>query len=227
MIAEFGLIIGAMRCGTTGLFHTLAQHPEVCPSSVREPTFFTDPSQFIKRIEHYEKFFKWNPGQHKIAVEKSTHNTKYPRLSGAPSRMRQVCRRFSFIYMVRDPIEMIESARLHMLARQPEKFDGCTKDIVRTAMFGTPSAVLIVSLDEFQTHHATIVQRVCQHLGISQLDLDPVSPVNTSDKNKKTVGEDRRYILSELERGQMRDRLTPDMQLFRRLTEFDVRVWGF
>ena len=29
MIDNFVLIIGAMRCGTTSLFHYLAQHPEV------------------------------------------------------------------------------------------------------------------------------------------------------------------------------------------------------
>jgi len=40
------LIVGAPKCGTTSLYHYLAQHPEVYMSSVKEPRFIT--SQFLK-----------------------------------------------------------------------------------------------------------------------------------------------------------------------------------
>ncbi len=237
MIQNFGLIIGAMRCGTTAMFYTLGQHPQVCLSSVREPTFFTNPTEFRNGMEYYERLYDWDPEQHRIAVDKSTHNTKYPRLSGAASRMRLVDRHFKFVYMVRNPIEMIESARLHNLARLPEKFAGSKEDIVRTAMYGTqieqyldhfdPSTVLVVSLSEFRAEHARAVRRVCQHFGIREIDLDPVRPVNTSKKNRETIGSDRRHILSQREREEVWDLLAPDMRRFRRLTGFDIRVWGF
>ena len=42
MIANFALIIGAMRCGTTSLFSYLSQHPEVAPSTPKEPDFFAN-----------------------------------------------------------------------------------------------------------------------------------------------------------------------------------------
>ena len=46
MIKTFGLIIGAMKCGTTSLFHYLAEHPQVSPSSDKEPFFFCDDRRF-------------------------------------------------------------------------------------------------------------------------------------------------------------------------------------
>lgn len=39
-IDNFGLIIGTMKGGTTSLFNYLAQHPQVCPCSNKEPDFF-------------------------------------------------------------------------------------------------------------------------------------------------------------------------------------------
>ena len=37
---RFGLIIGAMKCGTTTLFNHLACHPQLAASRVKEPSFF-------------------------------------------------------------------------------------------------------------------------------------------------------------------------------------------
>ena len=34
------LIIGAMKSGTTSLFATLAQHPQIAPAHPKEPGFF-------------------------------------------------------------------------------------------------------------------------------------------------------------------------------------------
>ena len=34
------LILGAARCGTTSLHYYLAEHPDVCMSSIKEPNFF-------------------------------------------------------------------------------------------------------------------------------------------------------------------------------------------
>ena len=34
---HFAFIIGAMKSGTTSLFEILSQHPQVCPSKIKEP----------------------------------------------------------------------------------------------------------------------------------------------------------------------------------------------
>ena len=39
MLPNF-LILGAARCGTTSLHYYLAEHPDVCMSSIKEPNFF-------------------------------------------------------------------------------------------------------------------------------------------------------------------------------------------
>ncbi|MDQ1697372.1 MAG: hypothetical protein QOJ03_2725, partial [Frankiaceae bacterium] len=39
MLPNF-LILGAARCGTTSLHYYLAEHPDVCMSTIKEPNFF-------------------------------------------------------------------------------------------------------------------------------------------------------------------------------------------
>lgn len=39
MLPNF-LVIGAARCGTTSLHYYLAEHPEICMSSIKEPNYF-------------------------------------------------------------------------------------------------------------------------------------------------------------------------------------------
>jgi hypothetical protein len=41
MITAFALIIGSMKSGTTSLFRYLAEHPELSPSTPKEPNFFS------------------------------------------------------------------------------------------------------------------------------------------------------------------------------------------
>ena len=36
------LVIGAMKCGTTQLYHLLRQHPDVFMSDLKEPNMFAD-----------------------------------------------------------------------------------------------------------------------------------------------------------------------------------------
>ena len=39
MLPNF-LVLGAARCGTTSLHYYLAEHPDVCMSSIKEPNYF-------------------------------------------------------------------------------------------------------------------------------------------------------------------------------------------
>ncbi len=113
---NFALIIGAMKSGTTTLFHYLAQHPEVVHTIPKEPNFFASDTNFSKGMEWYRKLWDFDPTIHKIALEASTHYTKMPEFPNAAQRIASVGANFKFIYILRDPIARIESQYTHGLA---------------------------------------------------------------------------------------------------------------
>lgn len=106
---NFALIIGAMKSGTTSLFDYLSQHPEICSCRQKEPNFFASDSNWSKGLDWYQKLWKWNPSLHQIALEGSTFYTRQPNLPNAAERISQIEAKFKFIYILRNPVERIES----------------------------------------------------------------------------------------------------------------------
>ena len=116
-ISNFALIIGAMKAGTTSLFNYLAEHPEIAASKIKEPNFFTDAEKWSRGLSWYESLWNWKPEIHRVAMEASTAYTKLPSFSNAAQRIAHMSTnghpRFKFIYIMRDPIERIESHHAH------------------------------------------------------------------------------------------------------------------
>lgn len=177
--ARFGLIIGAMKCGTTSLFNYLAAHPEVAPSRTKEPNYFSSDDFRPNDPQSYFSLWDWEPGVHKVAIEASVNYTKIPTSPNCADRIVQ----FSdldmrFIYCMRNPIDRIESHVYHGL------YAGWTKpieagisdhalNVSRYAMqldayaerFGR-DRILLVVLEEFQKAPAEGLRRVCEFLEI-------------------------------------------------------------
>ncbi len=74
---RFGLIIGAMKSGTTSLFELLAQHPQISASAEKEPSFFNRDSD-DDEWRRYTDLWRWDPSRHLIALEASTSYSKSP-----------------------------------------------------------------------------------------------------------------------------------------------------
>lgn len=110
---NFVLIIGSMKCGTTSLFDYLSQHPQICHCSIKEPNFFASDENWQKGFDWYQNLWEWNPKQHTIALEASTHYTKIPKFPNAAERIAQTPANFKFIYMMRNPLDRIESHYNH------------------------------------------------------------------------------------------------------------------
>jgi hypothetical protein len=106
---NFALIVGAAKSGTTSLFYYLAEHPEISSCSTKEPHFFTDDEKLSKGWEWYRKLWQWDPETHKIAMEASTGYTKIPHSPNAAERIAKMPASFRFIYLMRNPLERIES----------------------------------------------------------------------------------------------------------------------
>lgn len=111
-------IIGAMKSGTSTLCHLLSQHPNICFSSIKEPTFFTEKADWKDHIEEYHAFFS-PTSQTKILGEGSTSYTKE-----SPAETKRIAEaiyqynpEMKLIYLMRHPIERIISHWVHEYER--------------------------------------------------------------------------------------------------------------
>lgn len=104
-------IIGASKCGTTALSEYLRQHPNVCFARTKEPHFFSDdrPVQKVDAtLEQYwrRNFSYYDPGKHLAIGEGSgtyyTSEVAIPKILDLNPAAR-------FIYMVRNPVDMVHS----------------------------------------------------------------------------------------------------------------------
>jgi hypothetical protein len=103
------VIAGVGKAGTTSLFWYLSQHPDVCPSSVKEPRYFRLPDGDDARlppIEGYEQLFA-HCGSQRYVMEASPQYFKGgPRTIGL---IREVLARPRIILMFRDPVDRMWS----------------------------------------------------------------------------------------------------------------------
>jgi hypothetical protein len=114
VIDRFALIIGAMKSGTSSLFWYLSEHPEIAPCSDKEPHFFRDRNG-SGGLRNYEALWDWHPERHRWALEASTSYAKRPARPDVAERLAKLDRTFKFVYVMRDPVDRIESHRAHNL----------------------------------------------------------------------------------------------------------------
>ncbi len=191
MIKTYALIIGAMKCGTTSLFHYLAEHPQVSPSRNKEPFFFCDDQRFQKGLQWYHDLWEWQP-EHRVALEASTGYTMYPRYLDVVKRIAQMeGADFRFIYIMRNPVDRIQSQIQHELADGVLKEPTVTEEQIAfsqyamqldafSAAFGRDSLHLLL-LEDLKREPVAELQRLCQFLGIDDhYQFQTVSEVRNS-----------------------------------------------
>lgn len=103
------LLIGAMKCGTTSLYHYLRDHPQIFMPAIKAPEFFAEEGNWGRGIAWYRRQFE-GAGDDVVAIgEASNVYTKFPRYRGVPARIAQHIPRARLVYVVRDPIDRIRS----------------------------------------------------------------------------------------------------------------------
>ncbi len=190
-IKNFALIIGAMKCGTTSLYYYLAQHPEISMCRKKEIGFFWDSRFFSKGLDYYQNQFTWNPNLHKIALDVDANYTSYGcgttyyKLNAAESIVKvkkDTNVNFKFIYIIRNPVDRIQSHYNHSLAYLRE--DVCKPDfevtkcsymiaLSRYAMqldeyykrFDTDN-ILLLNFDDFKAEPLNVLKKICYFLEI-------------------------------------------------------------
>ena len=202
-INNYALIIGAMKCGTTSLFDYLSQHPEIAPCSQKEPHFFSKSANYGLGYNYYQSLWNWHPQQHKIALEatpgytKVTHKDEANAAENIALMQSKQQVNFKFIYIMRHPLERIESHYIHeslkserqnkkSISRIEQKIIDTSKYALQISEFYQrfpSSSILLLNFDELKSDPETLLRKVCLFLEIdSEFKFERTKAVHNSKK---------------------------------------------
>lgn len=131
-LPEF-LVCGAMKAGSTSLFHYLNQHPQISMYKKKEVHFFDDDNNFKKGLDWYKKHFN-DKKENTICGEVTPG---YMLLEKVPQRIKEFLPNIKLVFVVRNPIERAWSHYQHMVRRgleDKEFLDALILEEERTAI---------------------------------------------------------------------------------------------
>lgn len=99
------IIPGMGKSGTSSLHEYLDKHPDIFMCPTKEPHFFANDEHYRRGLAWYAKLFAAGKG-HQIRGESSTTYSLFPH---APERIRESLSGVMFIFLLRNPIDRIES----------------------------------------------------------------------------------------------------------------------
>jgi Sulfotransferase domain len=182
------LLVGAMKAGTTSLFHYLGAHPQVATPRYKAPEFFVEEGNWHRGIEWYRKQFP-PVGADILAIgEASNVYTKFPRYRGVPERIAETIPDVRLVYVIRDPIARMRSHYQTKVAEGSEKrpfsraalADPIYLDYSRYALqieqflrCFPRDQILVITSEELRADRATTMRRVYGFVGV---DPDFTSP---------------------------------------------------
>ncbi|HZW10461.1 MAG TPA: sulfotransferase domain-containing protein [Phycisphaerales bacterium] len=229
------LIIGAMKAGTTTLFHDLMLNPRVFFPLDKEPEFLCrDEVLSEDGRRRYAKLFA-RARADQLCAEASTAYAKRPVYEGVPARaLRALGGELKVLYIVRDPVKRMASQHRHevgvgRLETRPDvnaavREIGRYLDYSRYAMqlepwleaFG-PERVRVIVFERYVGARARTIAAVSEFLGVAPAveGLDEGRVYNRGDERRALRGPWRwlvkgsayRRLLRPLLSGETRRRL--------------------
>jgi hypothetical protein len=115
------LVIGAMKAGTSSLYHYLRVHPGVYMPAAKELSFFARDPKGGRSLDWYRRQFAGAAPWQRAIGEASTMYSRYPLVRGVPERVSAQIPHAKLIYIVRDPIERIRSHYEHRVSVGTER----------------------------------------------------------------------------------------------------------
>lgn len=182
------LVIGAMKSGTTSLFHYLQAHPQVSMSPLKEVDFFIEEGNWSRGLDWYRRQFDDDPKAVAIG-EASTSYTKYPEYEGVPERIEACLPEVRLIYVVRDPIERIRSHYQHRVLAGSERepledavvrdpsYLNCSRYALQLERYlerFRREQILVITSEELRASRAATVARVYDFIGAEAAFLPDV-----------------------------------------------------
>ncbi len=188
------IVIGAQKCGTSGLHYYLSLHPEISVSRPKELNFFIAERNWAKGLDWYRRHF--DP-RATVRSEASPNYTAYPQHLGVPERMHSVVPDARLLYMVRDPIDRIAAHWVHNYAKRREKGDLRTTllhpntsylarshyhaQLQRFLRLYPLQRVMVVEQEELRSHRLETLRRIFEFVGV---DPDFIHPGFASQRHR-------------------------------------------
>jgi len=112
------LIVGGFaKCGTTSLFGYLSQHPEICPSAIKETDFFVPTAEVLGEPRHAFPPLRFEGGWnsyatyfHHRARPVWLEASNYARFAASADNLYRSCPDAKLVFLVRHPLERTLSA---------------------------------------------------------------------------------------------------------------------
>ena len=176
------IIMGAMKAGTTTLYHYLSDHPEIGMSEEKETDFFIEEKNYRRGLDWYLNQFK--PG-FSCYGEASPNYAKARDFRGVPERIIHAIPHCKFIYLVRDPIERFISHYNHAyltggnvpdpdkLYRQHEWFHMIDSSLYHRQLteylkYTSLDSILVVEFEGFVRSPKSSLKEITDFLGVSE-----------------------------------------------------------
>lgn len=177
------LLIGAAKAATTSFASLLEQHPDAAISRPKEPHFFSYDHYYRFGWDAYLRLFSHSKGERAIGDA----STSYSRIRHHPETIARIRRHLEapkILYMVRHPLERMESAYVEHLRTPGASFRSINDAIERMPMIVDSSRywevfdayraafgeerVKVLWFEEYAADPVAVFQDACRFL-----DLDP------------------------------------------------------
>ena len=191
------LVIGAMKAGTTTLFHDLEQNRAICFPK-KEPAYLTRYDVPGAVTAYRELFRRVEPGQ--IVGEGSTGYSMLPRFTGvAEKALACFGQDLKILYLVRNPIQRALSHHYHSMSYglahvDPDIALHEDPDFLSTSRYAMqldtwravfPAAqVRVVIAEEYYASRQATIGEICNFLGVPDIAVD--------ESARHNLGEERR-----------------------------------
>lgn len=175
------VVIGAMKSGTTSLYHWLGEHPSVRLPDVKEPQFFSREDRWGRGLDWYRGLFA-GIGPDLVTGEFSTSYTAPDLDAVAAGRIAATVPDARLVYLLRDPAHRLRSHFVHETRRTREKrsFAAAVADpdsvYVAQSEYGARLApylacfpreqLFVVTLEQLTSSDAGPWQALLRHLGV-------------------------------------------------------------
>lgn len=203
-------IIGAMKAATSSLHDQLAAVDGIFMSDPKELYFFSDDPVYAKGIDWYSSHFT-DAVDGQVCGESTTHYAKRPTYPRTVERIGQHVENPRFIYVMRHPIERLQSQYTHMWLQREvtvpfsEAVEGAVPELIDYSRYSYqlepylerfgPDRVLPVFVDRLRTNGTAELRRVARFIG---LDTESVAGVRWNEENAATNVSSERLQTSKL-----------------------------
>lgn len=196
------IVIGAMRAGSTTLYHHLDNHPDIGMSRMKETDFFISTMNYPLGFDWYRSQF--SPGFSSYG-EVSPNYTKHDLWQGVPELIKDAAPEVRLIFLARDPVTRFVSHYLHSwhvghTNVRPEDLLASPngQHMLETSRYAaqietflehfSEDRLLILDFDELRTDTQHTLDRTTDFLGLARHPVAAVATRNESGSTAKMPG---------------------------------------